>query len=213
MDDKNTDEAGRPAPEAHNEHTTMEMDHMPEDTSPKGAPAEAEANAATTEVEPNAAAGAPVTDEAQARIALLEEEARTNLDGWQRSRAEFVNYKKRIERELKDNRERAALDSLVRMLPIIDDFERAMGNIPEDLQSNPWVSGTALILKKIEKMFDEFAVTAIDPVGEAFDPNFHEAVAMESSDEYEVGQVIETLQKGYRSGERVLRPALVRVAG
>jgi molecular chaperone GrpE len=140
------------------------------------------------------------------------QEAQTNLDGWQRSRAEFANYKRRTSQELADSRGRGAVDALAKVMPIIDDFERALNNIPEELENHPWVSGTSLILKNMQKLMDEYDITEIDPVGEEFDPNYHEAVGMDDTDDYESGVVSMTLQKGSRSGDRVLRPALVRVA-
>jgi len=147
-------------------------------------------------------------------IDALRRESQANLEGWQRSRAEFLNYKKRTDREIKESRERAALDALSKMLPVIDDFERAVQNIPEDLKSNSWVSGTALIQRKFDKLLEEFSVQRIDPTGQPFDPRFHEAIGTDAStDESPGGHVTVTLQKGYLSGERVLRPALVRVAG
>ncbi|MCU0511051.1 MAG: nucleotide exchange factor GrpE [Anaerolineae bacterium] len=141
-------------------------------------------------------------------------EAQINLTGWQRERADFANYKRRTDKEMKEARERGSLEAITKMLPILDDFERALTNIPPELQSHPWVSGTALILKKFDKVLDEFAVEVIDPVGQPFDPHRHEAIGTDAStDEIASGHVTVTLQKGYASGERVLRPALVRVAG
>jgi len=148
----------------------------------------------------------------QERIEALEKEYQTNLDGWQRARAEFTNYKRRTTQELADSKQKGALEAITKFLQVIDDFERAVENIPQELVEDPWVNGTALILKNMEKILDQYNVEPMDPVGEEFDPNQHEAVVMEDSDEYESGVVTATLQKGYRSGDRVLRPALVRVA-
>lgn len=167
----------------------------------------AEAGEAEEPVPAPAAAG-----DLNEQIAALNKQVQTNLEGWQRSRAEFINYKKRIEREMKETRERAASDALTKILPLFDDFDRALNNIPEDLAGHPWIGGTSLILRKFEKLLDEFAITPIDPVGEPFDPHLHEAVGMDSDTEFASGTVTATLQKGYISGERVLRPALVRVA-
>lgn len=130
----------------------------------------------------------------------------------QRTRAEFANYKKRVERELSEGKQRGALDAITKMLPVIDDFERAMQNVPAELRENAWVSGVGLMLRKFEKLLNEFEVEVIDPVGQVFDPSSHEAIGMDESDSVESGHVTVTLQKGYASGERVLRPALVRVA-
>lgn len=151
-------------------------------------------------------------EELESRLNELEAQAQANMDGWQRARAEFLNYKRRTTQELADARQRGALDALTKIIPIKDDFERSLDNIPEELQDHPWMNGTALILKNIQKMFDSFDVTIIDPVGEEFDPNYHEAVSMEDSDEYNSGVVTATLQLGYRSGDVILRPALVKVA-
>jgi molecular chaperone GrpE len=147
-------------------------------------------------------------------VDALRREAQANLEGWQRSRAEFLNYKKRTDREIKESRDKAGLDALAKVLPIIDDFERAVQNIPDDLKANSWVSGTALIMRKFDRLLEEFAVQRIDPTGELFDPRFHEAIGTDAStDDIPGGHVTATLQKGYVSGDRVLRPALVRVAG
>ena len=164
----------------------------------------------TTASQPAAESGqASPPDDA---LAAAQAEAQTNLEGWQRARAEFANYKKRTDRELQMTHQRASLDTLAGMLPIIDDFERALANLPDDLQGNPWLNGVSLIMKKFEKLLEEHHVEVIDPVGEAFDPRYHEAIGMEESTDVESGHVTTTLQKGYVSDERVLRPALVRVA-
>jgi molecular chaperone GrpE len=157
--------------------------------------------------ETNAAAGT-----IDAQLATLQAEVVRNRDGWQRTLAEFQNYKRRIEREQQDAGQRFALDTISRILPVIDDFERAAQNIPDDLRDAPWVSGTLLILNKLHKLLQDYDVEIIDPVGEVFDPNRHEAVGSEDTDAVESGRVSVTLQKGYVCGDRILRPALVRVA-
>ncbi len=90
--------------------------------------------------------------------------------------------------------------------------ERAFAHIPADLQGNAWVDGVIGIHRKFQKLVDELGITVIDPVGQPFDPNQHEAVGTEDSSEIESGHVTATLQKGYARGERILRSALVRVA-
>lgn len=163
---------------------------------------------------PSEAVTTAATTNGTSDLDALRREAQANLEGWQRSRAEFVNYKKRTDREIKESRDKAALDTLSKLLPLIDDFDRAVQSIPEDLKTHPWVSGTALILRKFDKLLEELAVQRIEPTGQPFDPRFHEAIGTDAStDEIPAGHVTVTLQKGYISGERVLRPALVRVAG
>ena len=141
-----------------------------------------------------------------------QQEAKTNRDGWQRAQAEFANYKKRVTRERRELSQRASLDTLKELLPVIDDFDRALENVPQDISENPWFDGVAMIQRKFEALLEKFDIEAIDPTGEPFDPNFHEAIGTDDSGEAESGHVTETLQKGYRAGDIVLRLAMVRVA-
>lgn len=141
-----------------------------------------------------------------------QKEAQANEDGWQRARAEFSNYKKRTDRERAELFQRAALDTLQALLPIIDDFDRAFESVPEALQEDPWIGGVAMIQRKFAGVLEQYEVEAIDPTGAPFDPNLHQAIGAEASDEVESGHVIATLQKGYRAGDTVLRLALVKVA-
>lgn len=162
---------------------------------------------------------APISEEVEVNIekitsamATFKAEAERNLEGWQRERAEFQNYKRRVERDQKDIQRRSELDTIIKVLPIVDDFERALANIPSDLLDNGWVHGTALILNKFKKLFEEYEITMINPANEPFDPYLHQAIMREDSSEVESGHIIETLQKGYKSGDTILRPALVKVA-
>jgi len=151
-------------------------------------------------------------EEGNSVLNKLRAEAEKNLAGWQRERAEFQNFKRRIEREQRDMKEKSTLEAISQLLPIIDDFERALENVPEEFASNPWLNGVSLIQGKFQKLLDAHSVETIDPVGEPFDPNHHQAISKDDSDEYESDVVIQTLQKGYISGDTLLRPALVRVA-
>ena len=139
-------------------------------------------------------------------------EAKANEDGWQRARAEFANYKKRIERERSELFQRAALDTLKALLPIIDDFDRAFDSVPDSLGEEPWLDGISMIRRKFVNLLELYDIEAIDPTGGPFDPNMHQAIGAEDSEEVESGNVIATLQKGYRAGDQVLRLALVKVA-
>jgi len=125
-----------------------------------------------------------------------------------RARADFANYKKRIERNRMQERQDMKGDIIKRFLPVMDDMLRALQNAPED----PWVEGIQLIYRKLEGVLEAENITRIEAMGEEFDPNFHEAIGEVESDEYESGQVAEVLQEGYLLGERVIRPAMVRVA-
>lgn len=131
----------------------------------------------------------------------------------QRERADFQNYKKRMEREKTELASKLRGDVFAKVLPIADDFERALDGVPAEERENDWLKGIVLIHKKLNTLITNEGIETIDPLGEVFDPNYHEAIgADEPSDEFESGQVTVVLQKGYIQGERVLRPAMVRVA-
>jgi molecular chaperone GrpE len=166
----------------------------------------------TTEaVNPNPEAEVNIAKLAEA-MATFKAEAEKNLDGWQRERAEFQNYKRRVEREQKDQQRKAELDAVKLIFPIVDDFERALANVPADLNNHGWVTGTSLIMGKFKRLFEAYDIIPISPANEPYDPYQHQAVSRDDSDTVESGHVIETLQKGYKSGDIILRPALVRVA-
>ncbi len=134
------------------------------------------------------------------------------LEGWQRARAEFANYKKRVARDQEDARLRIAADTLSKYLGVIDDLERALKERPDDGEAAAWAEGIELIYRKMFGVLETEGVKVIDADGEHFDPTLHEAISHDESDDHEEGDVIEVVQPGYRLGERVLRPAMVRVA-
>ena len=133
-------------------------------------------------------------------------------NGWSRERKKFVNYKKRAEREKNELRQRGSLDTLKSLLPVIDDFDRAFESQQDINEDHPWIEGVSIMQRRFEKLLRRFEIEAIDPTGERFDPNWHDALDRHDSNEVESGHVTVTLQKGYRAGEHLLRPALVRVA-
>lgn len=147
------------------------------------------------------------------QLTAAQRKAQENLEGWQRTLAEFQNYRRRMDRDLQESYQRASVDMLMKLLPIIDDFERGMADIPDEIKGSAWLGGIELIHRKFLKLLDDLEVAVIDPVGEPFDPSRHEAVGADEHAEAESGHVTVTLQKGYAYRERVLRPALVRVAG
>jgi molecular chaperone GrpE len=142
---------------------------------------------------------------------LKEAEAKMSeyKDGWARSQAEFQNYKKRIERDNELMYASMKGDIIKKVLPALDDLERALQNRPAD---DAWASGIELIARKLQNMLDGEGLKRIEAKGMAFDPNFHEAISHEPNDEVESEHVIDVVQNGYMLGERVIRPALVRVA-
>ncbi|MCS7325254.1 MAG: nucleotide exchange factor GrpE [Anaerolineae bacterium] len=174
----------------------------------------ADAVAETTVSEANTTPSPEVDIEAMRREL---EEARSKaaeyLDGWQRARAEFANYKKRQEQQNAEIRAFATLDLVRRLLPILDDFDRALKTMPPSLVHLTWVEGVMLIHRKLQVILEAEGVKPIEvKPGDAFDPNLHEAVSQDEAEGIESGHIIEELQKGYTMNNRVIRPTLVRVA-
>ncbi len=130
-------------------------------------------------------------------------------DGWQRSVADFQNFRRRVDAENKDTYQNAIGSIIKRYLPILDDLERALATRPADLA---WVDGIELIYRKLKSILEAEGLKRIEAEGQMFDPNFHEAILQESCEGFESGQVIAVVQNGYTLGDRVIRPAQVRVA-
>ena len=148
----------------------------------------------------------------RAALEASEAKAAEYLDGWQRAKAEFTNYRKRLERERELNNFETVGRVAKRYLPIVDDMERALNERPTGAEGAAWSEGIELIYRKLMNILEVEGVTLIEAEGEIFDPNLHEAVVQSESDDHESGQVIEVLQTGYKMGGRVLRPAMVRIA-
>lgn len=147
-------------------------------------------------------------------LASAEAKAAEYLDGWQRAQAEFINYKKRQERDLQARHDAIKADIVLGLLPVLDDLELALANRPETDDENvqKWADGVEMIYRKFVKVLEAQGVERIEAEGAMFDPNIHEAMSQEESEAHESGQVIAVMRQGYRIGERVIRPALVRVA-
>jgi molecular chaperone GrpE len=141
-----------------------------------------------------------------------EAKAAEYLDGWQRAKAEFANYKKRVNRDREQYNKDAVGRVVKNYLPVVDDLERALKDRPEDAQASAWASGIELVYRKLVSTLENDGVSRIEAEGEMFDPNLHEAVAQIDSPDHESGQVVEVIQMGYKIGERVLRPARVCIA-
>lgn len=156
------------------------------------------------------------SDELAALRQRLEEEqakAAEYLDGWQRARAELVNARKRWERESAQTYANALADSAARLLSVIDDFERAIRTMPNNLSGLTWIDGILLIYRKLQTILEQQGVVPIEAEpGTPFDPAYHQAVTHEPHDTYEAGTVVGEFQKGYKLGDRIVRPALVRVS-
>jgi molecular chaperone GrpE len=149
----------------------------------------------------------------QAQLTEAQAKAEEYLDGWQRSRAEFANFRRRQEHWQNSVREQAVARLLTNLLPALDDLERALEKTPEEMRDNAWVEGFALVSHKLDAILKREGLSEI-PVqpGDEFDPNYHEAILHEPSTEFEEGEIANVLQKGHKLNNVVLRPAVVCVS-
>ena len=187
----------------------MEMDNQ------QNGAAAATADTSAQEMPASEAAGAEQTS-IEALLKQLDEanaKATENLAGWQRERAEFSNYKKRQDQQMSELRAFSTINLIKRLLPIQDDFDRAQRTMPEGISHMTWIEGVMLIHRKLLNVLESEGVKVLDvKPNDVFDPTLHEAISQDDADGIESGHVIEMLQTGYKIGERVIRPALVRVA-
>jgi molecular chaperone GrpE len=146
----------------------------------------------------------------QQRVAQLEKEAAEYKDQWLRSAADFKNFKRRTEIERADLIRGASAGLLLKLLPAVDDLERALASVTPDVAATPWYGGFKLIPQKLQTVLESEGVTPIIALGQDFDPNFHEAVIYEAAAGQD-GKVVGELQRGYKLRDRVLRPTMVKV--
>ena len=161
--------------------------------------------------ETSAGASAPTADVSggNAELQRIKAERDTLLDRLARAQAEFENARRRAAKEQQEFRDFATMDSLKTLLPVIDSFERAL-----QVKSEPgdFRSGVELIYKQLQDALGKLGVKAIPVKGEVFDPRFHEAIEMVETTEAPDHTVLEELQRGYKFKDRLLRPAMVKVA-
>jgi molecular chaperone GrpE len=156
----------------------------------------------------------PVTQEQDNIESLKEalteanERAENNLTGWQRERADFSNYKKRVEQEKADLLNYGDAEMVKSILPVVDDMERAFSMVDHKFKNSSWVEGFRQIQRKLQDILRDHGCSEIECIGQPFDPNFHEAVAYEEGEE---GTVIGEHRKGYKMKDKVLRAAQVTV--
>jgi molecular chaperone GrpE len=157
----------------------------------------------------------PLTDAADAPVAPdladLQRERDDYYDRWLRKTAEFDNYRKRVERERREQSDQAVTDLLQELLLVVDDFDRAL-IVDAGQGSDAYRKGIELIHAKLNDLLRKYGVRPIDALGADFDPKLHQAVMHEQSDEHREGEVTGELRKGYMIGDRLLRPAMVKVA-
>jgi molecular chaperone GrpE len=156
----------------------------------------------------------PITDpvEAPPDVADLQRERDDFRDRWMRKSAEFDNYRKRTERERVQLSEAAAADLIEELLPLVDDMDRALKADAGQDGVDAIRRGVELIHKQLLETLQKRGVKPIDSLGADFDPHYHMAVAHEPADGHREGEIVEEFRRGYMLGDRLLRPAMVKVA-
>jgi molecular chaperone GrpE len=165
--------------------------------------------------EPEARAASAVLDDLESlrsRVTVAEQERDEYLGLLQRTRADFENYQKRIQRDLAQERRYAHAAFARELLPVLDNRQRALEAARQQAEKGPLIQGVALVQSQLLDLFGRFGVTPIDARGQPFDPHLHEAVRQQPRNDVPPGTVVEVLEPGYRLHERVLRPARVVVA-
>ena len=183
----------------------------------------------TEEIKPNAAdqeSAEPSAEEAPVSVETVDAEkealqhaldkaqaeAKDYLDQLLRARADYANYKRRTEQDKQEMIRYGNAGLMATLLPVLDDFERAFQALPQGLEKMTWLEGIALVQRKLQVVLENQGLQAIRVERQKFDPALHEAISYEEREDMEDGDVIAEAQKGYKLGDRVLRPALVRVA-
>jgi molecular chaperone GrpE len=144
------------------------------------------------------------------RIQELEQQVAEITDALMRERADATNIRRRHEEQITGLKSLVKVQIIEDLLPVIDNFERALKHVPKDLENNDYIKGVGGVVKQFEDTLKQMGVERIKTVGEHFDPNLHDAVGIEDGDG-EVEVVCEELQPGYRLGENVIRHAMVKV--
>ncbi len=151
------------------------------------------------------------TGELEKSAEEYKKQAEENLAGWQRAKADFINYKRDQKRILSEFRKYANEDIMMKFLPTIDGFQLAIDHLPEDLKSSDWAKGIICIKSQFDNFLKEAGIEEIKSIGEKFDTNLFESFGEEES-EKEEGTVIAEVQKGYKMDGKVIRPARVKIA-
>jgi molecular chaperone GrpE len=146
------------------------------------------------------------------QLQAAQDEAAKNLDSYLRAQAELANARKRFEKQRAQTYVNANADLVRKILPVLDDYERAIDTVPDSIGEDPWYEGIGLVHRKLISVLESLNVKEIEAVGEPFDPNYHEALGQEPSDSVESGNVTRVMQKGYKIGDHVVRASLVFVA-
>jgi molecular chaperone GrpE len=151
------------------------------------------------------------TTDLRAKIEQLEADAKEASNRYLRLAADFDNYKKRVRQDQTETIQFANADLIEKLLPVVDNFHRVIESAPTEVD-DAWLKGIQLTLQQLDELLASQGISAIESVGKPFDPTLHEAIGHEDSDEHAEDTVVSEVRKGYRLNDRVVRPALVRVA-
>jgi molecular chaperone GrpE len=151
----------------------------------------------------------PEAQEEEDELAVAKRERAEYLDLAKRSQADFENYRKRASKDIAAAGTRARVGLIRELLPVVDNLERALAGAPDD---DPMAEGVRLVLMDLQGVLSRAGVETIEPAGETFDPNVHEALTTRQQEGVEAGVVLDVVEKGYRGADQVIRPARVVVA-
>lgn len=196
------------AAETNAEKASAETQETAENAEAKAAAEDAEAADANEAVEESKA---DADTKADAKSSAADKQIAELKDKYARLYAEFDNYRKRTDREKSQMYNMGARMVVEKILPVVDNFERALNSIPEEAKSTAVAEGIDRIYRQIQKVFDEMDVKPIEAVGSKFDPNLHNAVMTETEGDAEEDTVTEDLQKGYTFKGEVVRHSMVKV--
>ncbi len=163
----------------------------------------------------NQTSASSITDKKAEDIDYLKEQlteanskAESYLANWQRAQADFINFRRRVEQDKEESTKFSNAMLILNILPVLDDLERALLNVPREIAGLTWMEGVHLIYRKLQMVLENAGLSEIRAVGEKFDPNLHEAIMYGDGPE---GVVVSEVQKGYRLYDRVIRPSTVVV--
>lgn len=171
-----------------------------------------EAAEASQQEEPVNEAAALEDQESETELNKLRAQAEEHQQRFLRAQADFDNFRRRTLKEKEDLAKYASMKLVTELVPVLDNFERALATAPQGAESESFSKGVEMIFRQFESVLQAEGVTAMNSVGQPFNPDFHQAIMQVESEEHEEGIVVEEVQKGYMLKDKVLRPAMVKVS-
>lgn len=171
-----------------------------------------EAAETSQQEEPVNEAAALEDQESETELNKLRAQAEEHQQRFLRAQADFDNFRRRTLKEKEDLAKYASMKLVTELVPVLDNFERALATAPQGAESESFSKGVEMIFRQFESVLQAEGVTAMNSVGQPFNPDFHQAIMQVESEEHEEGIVVEEVQKGYMLKDKVLRPAMVKVS-